>query len=107
MAQTPVEVKKTPPARTLGPDPWQSLRTEMDRVFDRFASGFGFPSLRRMFDIEPAWRQESAFSFSAPAVDVTEDENAYKITAELPGLSEKDIDVSISGDVLVLKGEKR
>jgi HSP20 family protein len=106
MAQTPVEIRKTTPARTLGPDPWQSLRTEMDRVFDRFATGFGLPSLRRMFDLEP-WRQESAFSFTAPAVDVTEDEKAYKITAELPGLGEKDIDVSIAGDLLVLKGEKR
>jgi hypothetical protein len=28
----------------------------MDRLFDRFAGGFGLPAFRRMFDIEPAWR---------------------------------------------------
>jgi len=79
----------------------------MDRLFDRFSSGFGFPSLRRMFDVEPAWRPASSFSFAAPAIDMSEDEKVYKISAELPGIDAKDIDVSISGDMLVLKGEKR
>ena len=100
--QTPVEVKKAaPPART--PDVWQSFRGEMDRLFDRF--GFGVPAFRRIFDVEPAW-PESGFTFTAPAVDVTEDEKAYKITAELPGIEEKNIDVTVSGDMLTLKGEK-
>jgi HSP20 family protein len=106
MADVPVEVKKTaPPAQTNVPDVWQSFRNEMDRPFDRFGGGFGFPSLRRMFDIEPAWR--SSFTFSTPAIDMSEDEKAYKISAELPGIDAKDIDVSVSGDMLVLKGEKR
>src|SRR5271166_2966910 len=107
MADVPVEVKKTaPPAQTTLPDVWQSFRSEMDRLFDRFGgSGFGFPSLRRMFDIEPAWR--TSFSFSTPAIDMSEDEKAYKISAELPGIDAKDIDISVSGDMLVLKGEKR
>jgi len=101
MADVPVEVKKAAPAQTNVPDVWHSFRGEMDRLFDRF----GFPSLRRMFDIEPAWR--SSFSFSMPAIDMSEDEKAYKISAELPGIDAKDIDVSLSGDMLVLKGEKR
>ena len=106
MADVPVEVKKTaPPAQTNVPDVWQSFRSEMDRLFDRFGGGFGFPSLRRMFDIEPAWR--SSFTFSTPAIDMSEDEKAYKISAELPGIDAKDIDVSVTGDMLVLKGEKR
>ena len=103
MADVPVEVKKTAPAQTSAPDIWQSFRSEMDRLFDRF----GFPSLRRVFDIEPAWRSASSFSFSVPAIDMSEDEKAYKISAELPGIDAKDIDVSVSGDMLVLKGEKR
>ncbi len=104
MPQVPVEVKKTTPA----PDVWQSFRSEMDRLFDRFAGGFGFgfPSFRRLFDVEPASRGESSFSFSAPAIDVTEDEKTYKITAELPGLDQKNLDVTVSGDMLTLKGEK-
>ena len=97
MADVPVEVKKTAPAQTNVPDVWHSFRGEMDRLFDRFGSGFGFPSLRRMFDIEPSWR--SSFSFSAPAIDMSEDEKAYKISAELPGIDAKDIDVSVSGDI--------
>ena len=105
MAEVPVEEKKTAPAGTNLPVVWQSFRSEMDRLFDRFGSGFGFPSLRGMFDIEPAWR--STFTFSSPVIDMSEDDKAYKISAELPGIDAKDIDVSVSGDTLVLKGEKR
>jgi HSP20 family protein len=107
MADVPVEVKKTAPAQTNVPDVWHSFRGEMDRLFDRFGSGFGFPSLRRMFDIEPSWRSASSFSFSVPAIDMSEDEKVYKISAELPGIDAKDMEVSVSGDMLTLKGEKR
>ena len=103
MAEVPVEVKKGPPAETRLPDVWQSFRSEMDRLFDRF----GFPSFRRMFDLEPASRPPSTFTFSAPPIDLSEDEKAYKITAELPGLDAKDVDISVTGDRLILKGEKR
>jgi HSP20 family protein len=97
--------KKSAPAQTSLPDVWQSFHNEMDRLFDRFGSGFGLPSLRRMFEAEPGWR--SSFSFSMPAIDMSEDETAYKISAELPGMDAKDVDVSITGDMLVLRDEKR
>jgi len=103
MADVPVEVKKTAPAQSNVPDVWHSFRSEMDRLFDRF----GFPSLRRVFDMEPSWRPASSFSFSAPAIDMSEDDKAYRISAELPGIDAKDIDVSVSGDILILKGKKR
>jgi HSP20 family protein len=105
MAQMPVEKKATPVARA--PDPFLALRGEMDRLFDRFTSGFGFPSLRRMMDLEPAWRTEWPLRDGVPAVDVAENETAYKITAELPGMAEKDIEVSLTEDTLTIKGEKR
>jgi hypothetical protein len=57
-----------------------------------------------VFDTEPALR--SSFSFSTPAIDMSEDEKAYKISAELPGIDAKDVDVSVSGDMLVLKGTR-
>jgi HSP20 family protein len=104
MAQTQVE-KKAPAARA--PDPFRSLRTEMDQLFDRFSAGFGFPSLRRMFGMEPAWRTDSLLGDGVPAVDLTENDQAYKVTAELPGMTEKDIEVSITDDMLTVKGEKR
>jgi len=107
MASTPVEVKKATPAPTATPDVWRSFRSEMDRLFDRFSTGFGMPSPRRGFDMEPPWRFESSFTFPTPAIDVSEDEKAYKITAEMPGLEAKDLDVSILGDTLMIKGEKQ
>jgi HSP20 family protein len=106
MTSAPVEVKRATPAPTSVPDVWGSFRAEMDQLFDRFSRTFGMPSLRRMFDIEPAWRTESSFGFAAPAIDVSEDEKTYKITVELPGLEEKDLDVSISGDMIVIRGKK-
>jgi HSP20 family protein len=107
MVNTPVEVKKAVPAPANAPDGWRSLRTEMDRLFDRFAGGWGMPSLRRMFDAEPAMRFETSLNLPSPAVDISEDNAAYKVTAELPGMSEKEIEVVVSGDTLMLKGEKR
>jgi len=105
MAKTPVEVKKATPAPT--PDVWHSFRSEMDQLFDRFYGSFHVPSWRQMFRTDPSLRDEGFFAFSTPAVDMTEDDKAYKITAELPGLEEKNIDVAVSGDMLTLKGEKR
>ena len=43
----------------------------------------------------------------APRMDVAEDENTVKLTAELPGVKESDIEVSLVGDQLTIKGEKR
>ena len=107
MATTPVEVKKTVPAPAT-PDAWRSLRTEMDRLFDRFSSGFGMPSLRRMFDADlPPFRFETALTMPNPAIDVSEDADAYKLTAELPGMAESDIEVALTDDTLTIKGEKK
>jgi len=106
MAKVPVEVKKNAPAPAPRlPHKWQSFRQEMDQLFDRF-SGFGLPGFRRSLDVEPAWTYESSFSFPVPAVDVTEGDKDFKVTAELPGLEEKDIDVTVSDHTLTIKGEK-
>jgi HSP20 family protein len=104
MADVPVEVKKAPQAQTVVPEISGSFRSDMDRLFDRFARGFGLPSLRSMADFEPPWR---SFGLSAPPIDMSEDDKAYKISAELPGLDAKDVEASVSGDRLVLKGERR
>jgi HSP20 family protein len=106
MPEVPVEVKKAPmPARR--PDTWRSFRNEMDRLFDRFTRELEWPSLPRLFNLETFWPETGAFSLTAPPIEVSEDANAYKISAELPGLDPKDIEVVVSGDMLVLKGEKR
>ena len=102
MATSPVQVKQTAPA-PAAPDVFRSFRTEMDRLFDRFTTGFGWPSLAL-----PSFPTAvTGNGFAVPAVDVTEDDKAYRIAAELPGMDEKDVEVGVSGDTLTIKGEKR
>jgi HSP20 family protein len=52
-------------------------------------------------------RLNTSFSHSSLAVDVTEKDGTFVVSAEMPGLAEKDIQVSLSGDMLTIKGEKR
>lgn len=99
MATTPVPVKKSAPAHVGTPDAWRSLRSEMDRLFDRFTNGFGVPSFPA-FGFEPG-------IVASPAVDITEDTTSFKLSAELPGMTAKDVQVSLSGDTLTIRGEKR
>ena len=103
MATKQVDVKRPAPVPANPTDVWSSLRGEMDRVFERFT---GVPSLSHVFGVEPPGRP-TAFTLPAPAVDITEDDAAYTLTAELPGTNEKDIEVAVSGDRLTIKGEKQ
>ena len=106
MADTMVPVKKTDaPAPAM--EPFRAFRGEMDRLFDRFFSGLSWPMMRRPLWREPAWDFETTFEMGAPKVDVTEDEKGYKLSAELPGLTEKEIEVSLADGMLTLKGEKK
>ena len=103
MATTPVEVKKAEPGAV--PDIWQTFRTEMDRLFDRFTA-FGVPSLPSIFGTSPGFIAPTV-TLRAPAVEITEDDAAWRLTAELPGLSENDVEVVLTDDVLTLRGEKK
>jgi len=87
--------KKDVPVKREDEHPFSLLRREMDSLFDNFFRGF---------DIEPFESRMGAFS---PKVDVTENDKEIKISAELPGLEEKDIDVSLQKDMLTIKGEKK
>jgi HSP20 family protein len=88
--------------------PFESLRHEIDRLFDDVTRGFaGLPSYRRLADFGPSWPWESASSVAAPAVDVAEKEKEYQVTAELPGLDENNVQVTLVDDVLTIKGEKQ
>ena len=87
--------------------PLESLRRELDRLFDDFGVGsWRSPSARGVFDVEPFWRGEVTWG-KAPAVDIAEHEKAYEITAELPGMDESNIDVKFSDGTLTIKGEKK
>jgi len=84
--------------------PFDSLRNQVDRLFRDFETGFLQSPFYR--DVDSFWRRDVAFPVT-PAVDIVEKDNAFEISAELPGLDVKNIELSVSDDVLTLKGEKK
>ncbi|AWM61676.1 Hsp20/alpha crystallin family protein [Stutzerimonas stutzeri] len=84
--------------------PFDSLRRQVDRLFDDFERPWHLPFSRHAMETTPLWQGGPS---RMPVVDVVEKENAFEITAELPGLDEKDVEVKLVGNSLVIKGEKR
>lgn len=70
--------------------PFRALRKRIDNMFEDFDNGF--------FD------RDSAFALRS---NVSETEDEICVTAELPGLTDKDVEVSIAGDHITIKGEKK
>ena len=69
-----------------------------DDVFDEFFRGFG---------VAPAWPEAGRLGKFTPRIDLQETDEALIVTAELPGLEEKDFEVSLEDEVLTIKGKKR
>ena len=87
--------------------PFDTLRNQIDRLFHDFQTGFlQAPSYRSLLDIEPFWRRDFGFNVT-PAIDIVEKEKAFEVTAELPGLDAKNVDIQLSDNVLTIKGEKQ
>ena len=86
--------------------PFEGLRNEIDCLFDDFGRDLWQPFRRSLFPMAPSFRSQFTWP-SMPAVDVVEGEKAYEITAELPGMDEKNIEVKVANGVLTIKGEKR
>lgn len=72
-------------------DPFAALQDEMNRLFESFGS---LPSAHMASDM-------------APRLDICETDREIDIDAELPGVDEKDVDVTLSGDVLTIRGERK
>jgi HSP20 family protein len=79
--------------------PFLSLHREVNRLFDDVLRDLG-PGL-------PSFGNGSAFRAGWPSVEIVEADKEIKVTAEVPGLEEKDIEVLLNDGVLTLKGEKR
>lgn len=99
---TMTTIKITPhPKRTGGlqrvpvDSPLVLLRNNIDKVFDSFLSGL---------DADPF---DAAVSMFHPNIDIADNGKELKIAVELPGMDEKDIDVSITRDALTIRGEKK
>ncbi len=95
MALVPRKSRALGPRRQFGP--LGALRTEMDRLFDTF--------LREPFG-GLDWPSGSPGKW-LPPIDVSEDDKEVVIRAELPGIDPKDLDVSVVGNQVTLRGEKK
>lgn len=85
--------------------PVYSMQREMNHIFDDFFRSWDMPSMGHSFALSPFGTHDQ--STAAPRIDVHETAKELRITAELPGMSEKDIDVSLSKDMITLSGEKK
>jgi HSP20 family protein len=75
-----------------------SLQQDMNRIFENFFQAF---------DAQPfAALGDSSGGLFQPKVDLSESQTELKVSVELPGLSEKDLDVSVSNNALTIRGEK-
>jgi HSP20 family protein len=98
MAKT--EIAKSGETSVTRPrDVFTQMRDEMDRMFDRFERDW--PSWPSFF------RGRMGEAMLAPEVDVRDNANAITVEAELPGLDEKDVTVTLANGVLTIKGEKK
>lgn len=77
--------------RDVMADPFKTMRREMEEMFRSF--GQNMPAL--------------SVGAGGPAINVAETDSALEVTAELPGVEEKDIKISLDGNRLVISGEKK
>ncbi|SDN35083.1 HSP20 family protein [Methylobacterium phyllostachyos] len=84
--------------------PFLALHREVNRLFDDVFNGFGVPSLAGS---NLAGSTLAGRSFGWPSVEVVEADGGLRVSAELPGLDEKDVELLVEDGVLTLRGEKR
>jgi|SRR5262245_47146778 len=96
MAKT--EIEKSPDTAVSRPrDIFGAMREEMDKMFERFEHGFPrWPTLFRQGN-----------GIVVPELDVRENSTFITVEAELPGVDEKDVSVTLANGVLTVKGEKK
>jgi HSP20 family protein len=108
---TKFPVKVETRATTTMPRMWsplEDLRRDLDRLFEGVYGNFWTrPFPRMMLPTQPFWGGETMSFAATPAVNVAETDKAYEITAELPGLDEKHIQVQLTNGYLRFKGEKK
>ena len=108
-SKVPVTEEKTPEGSTevQASGPFDSLRRQVDRLFEDFDSDFWRSPFRRsVFDVEPIWRRQLKMGWR-PAVDIIETDDAYELHVDLPGMDGKNIDVKIGKSGLTIKAEKQ
>ena len=77
------------PVQRSGSDLMDGFQREMNRLFDDF------------------FRSPAPFGGATPRVDVEETDDEYRVSAELPGIDENDVNVTLTNGVLTIRGEKK
>jgi len=80
--------------KLLEDNPFAAMHTEMDRLLSNFFDEDRWPGLTNGHRMVVRW-------------DIAETDDAVKITADLPGLTEKEIDVTVADGILTIKGERK
>jgi HSP20 family protein len=88
--------QQTTPSRYREDDPFMTLHREMNRLFDDVFRGFDMVPLGSMSRMA-GW----------PQVEVVESDKDIRVSAELPGLDDKDVEVLMGDGVLTIRGEKK
>jgi HSP20 family protein len=83
---------------TVGQDTPLTFQQQVNQMFDDFSRGWG---------LAPFGTAHERWDLFSPRVDMVESDQEITVSVELPGLEEKDIDVSLSRDVLTIRGQKR
>ncbi len=85
-------------------DPFAGLHTDLDQMVNALRGGFWRSPLGLgVPDLSPVLRGKGI----APAVDISETESSYELTAELPGLAPEHVEVKMANGRLTIKGEKQ
>ncbi len=84
--------------------PWRPIR-EIDEIFDEMEHHFEDVFGRPFFPV--TWKRAPAVRAWSPPLEVFEREDEYIVKAELPGMKKEEIDISVIGDTLTIKGERK
>jgi HSP20 family protein len=100
MNTNPVEVKHNPVVESA--EARHSFRQEIERALDRLVHGLGGMPWQHFGHIDRLWPHGASVTL---AIDVTENDKAYTVSAELPGIGEKDVHVTVRDRALLIERE--
>lgn len=99
----PVKQDKNNVGRSYSPLSLNTLHDEVDRMFDQFFNGFGLSP----FGSRSQMLEGITGSMLKPSLDLGATEKEYTVSVEIPGVSEKDVNLELVHDTLIIRGEKK
>lgn len=102
--RTDKDSERAPAQRPWGP--MEILRRDFNRLYEEFSDLWPSTIRQALLAPEARWSRELGWAAS-PAVDIAEKDKAYEVTAELPGIDEKNVEVKVANGLLTIKGEKK